>query len=177
MNDSIRARAERPSDFAEVHAVNAAAFGQENEAVLVDALRQSPDWVAGLSLVAQAGGALIGHILFSRCVIESPGSGAITSLALAPLAVQPGWQRRGVGSALVRAGLAAAAAQGFGHVIVLGHPEYYPRFGFAPASRFGIYPPFEVPDEAFMALALRSGALDGVHGVVRYPPAFDDVQA
>ena len=174
MSDSIRIRAERPQDGDAIHAVNTSAFGQQNEAVLVDALRGSPAWVEGLSLVAEAGDALVGHILFSRCVIKS-AAGAIASLALATLPVQPGWQRRGVGSALVRAGLAAAAAQGFGHVIVLGHPEYYPRFGFTPASRFGIHPPFDVPDEAFMALALQPGALDGVRGMVRYPPAFDSV--
>lgn len=174
MTELWSVRSERPADLAAIHAVNAAAFGRENEALLVERLRQSPAWVAGLSLVAALDEQVIGHILFSRIHIEAEGD-AVASLALAPMAVLPGWQRRGVGSALVQAGLAAAAALGWRHVIVLGHPGFYPRFGLLPASRFSIHPPFDVPDEVFMALELQPGALDGVSGVVAYPAAFDAV--
>ena len=107
---------------------------------------------------------------------EVGGAGVETaefaSLALAPMAVLPEYQNKGVGSQLVRTGLMQAGSMDHKSVIVLGHPEYYPRFGFAPASRWQIKPPFDVPDEAFMALELKEGALKDVCGVVEYPKAF-----
>ncbi|MBI3098214.1 MAG: N-acetyltransferase [Planctomycetes bacterium] len=107
--------------------------------------------------------------------VPAPAAGVHPALALAPMAVRPGFQRRGIGSDLVRAGLDRASALGHRIVIVLGHPEYYPRFGFRPARPLGIEPPFLVRDEVFMALELFPGALDGVRGTVRYPPVFDGV--
>jgi putative acetyltransferase len=159
-------RAETPADWEAVRAVNEAAFGQPDEATLVDTLRP----VAIASLVAEVDGDVVGHILFTPATI-----GAVSAAALGPVAVQPAWQGRGIGSRLILEGLAACRHAGYGIVGLLGHPDYYPRFGFQPASRFGIRCKWDVPDEAFMALALRPGALDGVSGLFEYLPAFDEV--
>jgi putative acetyltransferase len=112
-----------------------------------------------------------GHVLFSPVAVD-PAAGRAGALGLAPLAVLPGRQRRGVGSALVRAGLDELRRRGAAAVVVLGHAAYYPRFGFAPASRFGLRCEFDCPDESFLALELRPGALAGGAGVVRYRPEF-----
>lgn len=161
-------RPETPSDIAAVHAVNAAAFETRAEADLVDALRQDPAaWLPGLSFVAEAAdGSVAAHALLTRCLV-----GGAPALALAPVATAPEWQRRGAGQAVVRAALDAARARAESLVLVLGHPEYYPRFGFVPASRYGIRPGFEVPDEAMMALVLDdSGPVP--RGTIHYPAAF-----
>ncbi|MFF2851114.1 bifunctional class I SAM-dependent methyltransferase/N-acetyltransferase [Streptomyces sp. NPDC058001] len=164
-----RTRPETAADLASVRAVNSAAFPTEEEAALVDALRADPEaWLSGLSYVAEApDGTVAGHALITRCRV-----GDTPALALAPVAVLPAYQGRGVGSAVVRAVLDAARARGGDDlVLVLGHPEYYPRFGFVPASRYGIKPGFEVPDEAMMALVFDGSA--GVpQGTIRYPAAF-----
>jgi len=164
-------RPERPADHAAIHRINHDAFGQEDEARLVDALRGSPAFVPELSLVAFQDGRAVGHILFTRIVVKD-GDDRHAALALAPLAVAPELQKRGIGSALVRRGLRAARDLGHGLVIVLGHPEYYPRFGFIPAQPLGIAAPFETRVEAFMVLELAPGALAGVRGVVEYAPEF-----
>lgn len=165
-------REELPDDRAAIAAVNEAAFGQPAEAALVDALREHG--ALTLSLVALAAGAIVGHIAFSPVTITGAG-GLHPAIGLAPMAVAPSWQGRGVGTRLVRAGLDRLRAAGASAVIVLGHPHYYPRFGFAPASRFGLRWEHEAADEAFMALELVPGALAGVAGVVRYRPEFDAV--
>lgn len=160
-------RPERPDDAAAIHAVNLAAFPTPAEADLVDALRGSDAWIEGLSIVTEDGeGTVVGHALLTRCHV-----GGEPALALAPCAVLPRVQRRGVGSAAIRAALEAARATGEHLVLVLGHPEYYRRFGFTPASRFGIQPSFEAPDEAIMALAVDPEA-HIPRGVIRYPPPF-----
>ncbi|MGX2992766.1 GNAT family N-acetyltransferase [Streptomyces sp. JNUCC 64] len=160
-------RVETDADTAAVRAINLAAFGTPAEADLVDALREDPAWIDGLSLVAVGtGGEPVGHALLTRCHI-----GAVPALCLAPVAVLPSHQRTGAGAAVTRAALAAADRLGERFVVVLGHPEYYPRFGFERASGHGISIPLEVPDDALMALALDpEHPLPG--GVVRYAAPF-----
>jgi len=170
----MQIRPERPEDRDAVFDVNRLAFGQENEARLVDALRLSSAFIPELSLVALDGSQVMGHILFTRIIVRG-GSQAHDALALAPMAVLPPFQKQGIGSALVRRGLEDARGLGHRVVIVVGHPDYYPRFGFVPARPLGILAPFEVPSEAFMALELKPGALLGIRGVVEYPPEFNEV--
>lgn len=165
-------REEETGDHAAIAALNEAAFGQPGEAALVDALRAHGGLT--LSLVAIAEDELVGHIAFSPVTIT--GDGAVRrAIGLAPMAVAPAWQRRGVGTRLVCEGLERLRATGALAVVVLGHPNYYPRFGFAPASRFGLRWEHPAPDEAFMALELLPGALTGTAGVVRYRPEFEVV--
>lgn len=170
----IQIRAERNGDQEAVRQINDAAFKGENESRLVDAIRNSVLFVSELSLVAEADGELIGHILFSIVTIKSDEN-EIPTLALAPMAVVPEHQNKGVGSLLVEEGLKRAKDQGFEHAVVLGHPEFYPKFGFVPASTKGIKSPFPVPDEVFMAIEIKEGSLDQIKGKIVYPPAFDTV--
>lgn len=171
----ITIRPETTADHTAVHEVNALAFGREVEARLVEALRQSSDFTPELSLVAVEDGQVVGHILFSPMTIEEQGT-STPALALAPLAILPEFQKRGIGSSLVRHGLKECKRLGHEIVIVVGHPAYYPRFGFSSARAKGLDVPFEAPDEAFLVLELVPGALDGVSGMVRYPPAFDEAE-
>jgi putative acetyltransferase len=165
----IAIRAEAQEDHVAVRLVNDLAFGQPGEGAMVDALRQNPRFMRELSLVALAGDAVIGHILFFPIDIATP-DGPVESLSLAPLAVHPDYQNMGIGGQLVEAGITAA---GFESIIVMGHPGYYPRFGFRPASPWGIRPPMEAPDEAFMALELAPGSLRGKAGTVVYPREYE----
>ena len=166
-----RIRAEEPADRAAIFVVVRDAFGRDDEARLVDALRATDAFIPGLSLVALDAAEIVGHVLFTRVVIRD-GESAHPALALAPVAVAPSHQGKGIGSALIRRGLEEAGARGHGVVIVLGHPEYYPRFGFVPAQALGIRAPFPVNDRSFLALALRPGALDGLRGRVEYAAPF-----
>ena len=167
-------RPEAPRDQEGIRHVNMMAFGREEEADIVDAIRASPGFVPELSLVAEQEGQIVGHVMFS--MIEVVGESRSTrTLGLAPLAVLPSHQRQGVGSQLTTHGLARARELGFRSVIVLGHPDYYPRFGFLPAASFEIRPPWGEPSPALMVLPLVPGGLDGVRGTVKYPPAFGDV--
>ncbi|MFE6051565.1 GNAT family N-acetyltransferase [Kitasatospora sp. NPDC056446] len=160
-------RAETGADLPTVRAVNLAAFDSPAEADLVDALRADPAWIDGLSLVATDDhDRPVGHALLTRCHI-----GDVPALCLAPCAVLPEYQRTGAGSAAVRAALAAAKDLGERYVVVLGHPDYYPRFGFGRASAHGIGLSIDVPDEALMALALDSGHPLPA-GTVRYAAPF-----
>ena len=173
-------RSEQLADHAAIAEVNREAFGQEGEPRLVAALRDADGFDPQLSLVAVRDDGVVGHILFSPIHIERdsgdvPAEARARALALAPMAVRPAYQRQGIGSALVRAGLEACRRAGHRIVVVLGHAEYYPRFGFTLAGEHGLRAPFEVPDEAFMVLSLVDGGLDDVAGVVRYPAPFSDL--
>jgi putative acetyltransferase len=172
-------RSEERKDWAAVHTVNESAFGTPAEANLVDALRDQAQPI--VSLVGEDSsadngadnGIIVGHIMFSP--VSLPGHPALRMMGLAPLAVAPAHQRNGIGSALVRAGLEQCRQLGFGAVVVLGHPAYYPRFGFAPSTRFGIGCEYEVPEEVFMVVELDAGVLRGASGKVKYHPAFSDL--
>lgn len=160
-------RPERRADLPAIRTVNEAAFGTSEEADLVDALRTEGRVL--LSLVAERDGTIVGHVLFSRMWIRTAG-GRIDAVALAPVAVDPASQRQGIGSRLILDGLAALRERGERIVLVLGHPAYYPRFGFSSERAASLASPF--PTDAFMVLELAPGALDGVSGSVEYPQAF-----
>ncbi|WP_374310811.1 GNAT family N-acetyltransferase [Dongia sp.] len=165
-------KAAHRSDLPALIALHDAAFGTPYEGRLVaDLLAANLD---AISLVASNSVELLGHILFSPLLVEVDGE-AIAALALAPLAVMPGRQGQGVGTALMEAGLAQARAEGWDAVVVLGHPEYYSRFGFTAAALQGFAAPFDGP--AFMALELRKGALSGRRGRIIYPAPFATTDA
>ncbi|MGE5172674.1 MAG: GNAT family N-acetyltransferase [Betaproteobacteria bacterium] len=164
----VQIRHERELDTAGVRAVNEAAFETATEAKLVVALREQARPV--ISLVADDEGVIVGHIMFSPVVLE--GHPELKIMGLAPMAVLPERQRKGIGSALVRAGLEECKKLGFGAVVVLGHPEYYPRFGFLPSARFCIGCEYEVPEDAFMVKELYPGYLLGATGTIKYHAAF-----
>jgi putative acetyltransferase len=146
-----------------------AAFETAAEADLVDALRQQADPV--VSLVAEEADAILGHIMFSPVTLANAAPG-LRVMALAPMAVAGAYRRRGTGSALVTDGLRRCRQLGAGAIVVLGHPTYYPRFGFRPASHFQLTCEYSVPDDVFMALELSPGSLQNSSGVIRYHPAF-----
>jgi putative acetyltransferase len=165
-------RPEKPEDIPAIRIVIEKAFGRPAEAELVDALRQNGK--AAISLVAEDDGGIVGHIFFSPVAIQSKGTG-LTGIGLAPLAVIPERQNQRIGSMLVEHGLRRCREEGRPFAVVLGHPDYYPRFGFVPASRFGIKSEYDVADEVFMVMELREGALCGCAGVVKYQPEFNEV--
>ncbi len=151
--------------------VNLTAFEAPTEADLVDVLREQAEPI--VSLVADDDDAIVGHILFSPVTLTAHAG--LTIMGIAPMAVAPARQRQGIGTALVREGLDRCRRLGVGAVIVLGHAEYYPRFGFTPASHFGLISEYDVPDDVFMALELSQGVLRGKSGTIRYHPAFASV--
>ena len=165
-------RPERPEDASRVRYVNELAFGQPAEADLVERLRRA--CADSLSLVADDD-SVVGHILFTPVVVESAGR-PVTGMGLAPMAVLPDRQRQGIGSQLVRRGLDILRERGCPFVVVVGHPEYYPRFGFEPASTHGLVSQWDgVPDAAFMVLLLNVRAMAGVSGVAKYREEFNEV--
>lgn len=181
----ILIRAETTEDHGFVRLINELAFGQPNEADLVDALRKNARPYVSLVAVVDAHDApksdklprcrrVVGHIFFSPVSIET-GSGDFTAMGLAPMAVLPELQNQGIGSRLVREGLIECRRLGENIVVVLGHPNYYPRFGFVPASWKGLRSEYDVPDEVFMVTELTEGALAGRRGLVMYHPEFGKV--
>lgn len=165
-------RDEVKGDEAAIRRVNEAAFGRPGEAGVVDALRAAGQ--ATLSLVAESAGEVAGHILFSPVEVREEGEGTWRAIALGPMAVLPGRQGQGIGSALVREGLARSRALGEEVVFVLGHTNFYPRFGFVPAARYGIDCEYGGGD-AFMVAVSDDVALQGRRGTVLYAPAFREV--
>ncbi|PLR97870.1 GNAT family N-acetyltransferase [Bacillus sp. T33-2] len=171
----MKIRPERQEDIAKIDEVVHGAFGRSNEARLVELIRNSENFIPGLSLVAEnENDEIVGHILFSKITIESAES-KHTTVGLAPMAVKPGFQGQGIGSELVREGLNRCTHEGFTHAVVLGHPQFYPKFGFLPSVRFNIESPFPVPEDVFMAVELEEGSLTNIQGRVKYPPAFGQV--
>lgn len=165
-------RPERPEDISAIRRVNTLAFGQPQEADLVDALRRHG--ALTISLVAVQDSDMIGHIAFSPVTIVSELP-TMAALGLAPMSILPAYQRQGIGSQLVKAGLQACGDTDYGIVVVLGHPEYYPRFGFTPSKPYGIVWEHEAPEAAFLVKELTEGVLAQTRGVVRYRPEFDAV--
>lgn len=166
-------RPETPDDVARVREINTLAFGQAGEAVLVDRLRTN--CAEAISLVAEDD-AVVGYILFTPVTIENTGR-PLVGMGLAPMAVHPDRQRNGIGSQLVRRGLEILRDRNCPFVVVVGHPEYYPRFGFERASRRKLASQWEgIPDEAFMVRVLDETTMTGVSGVARYRAEFDDAE-
>ena len=166
----IGIRSETPGDAAAIRRVHVEAFGQPDEADLVDALRAAG--ALRISMVAAEAGAVVGHVAFSPVAIRD-GASTTNALGLAPMAVLPGWQGRGIGSRLARAGLTACGETPYGLVFVLGAARFYGRFGFKPAQSLGLTWEHGGPPNAFMVQALRRLMLPGIGGVVAYRPEFD----
>lgn len=176
MTGQILVRPETKDDFPNIFEVNRLAFGRDGEAKLVDALRQNPEaYIPELSIVATKNNEIVGHILFTKIKILDEKGNTYESLGLAPMAVIPELQKNGIGSQLIRKGIYAAKDLGFKSVIVLGHEQYYPKFGFEPAHKWNIRSPFDVPLNVFMAIELAKDGLKGISGTVTYPKEFETV--
>lgn len=169
----MKVRAEKPEDVEGVRRVNIAAFGRESEANLVEQLRGV---ASTFSFVAVESKEIIGHIFFSPVALQGPCADDWLVLGLAPVSVLPDYQRQGIGSLLIQQGLEKCARLGCKAVVVLGSPEYYPRFGFTRAKEKGLACEYTVPDEAFMVLELESGALEGCIGTVKYRSEFNNLE-
>jgi len=174
---AIVLRPEEPRDFAAIGEIHRLSFEGGNEAVLVEKLRGSRDFIPGLSLVAEFEGRAVGHVLFSRIWIRPPDPKLPeeVALALAPLAVHPDFRDKGIGSELVTQGLKACRQNGYSLVVVVGEQSYYGRFGFIPARPKGLEVPFPVPERAFLVAEIIPRPGPGVKGTIRYPQAFLDV--
>lgn len=168
----VTIRQENSADFEAAHHLFFKAFKRNNEAELVDNLRKIESFIPELSLVAEKDNEIIGQIIFSKITIMDGENIKHNSLALAIMAVLPELQKQGVGKQLIKVGLEKASELGHKSVIVLGHAEYYPKFGFIPASDWDIRAPFDVPDENFLALELVKDGLSPVAGMVIYPELF-----
>jgi putative acetyltransferase len=164
-------RTEEPKDYHALHAVNVSAFETPAEANLVEMLRKEAHPV--VSLVAEDNGEVLGHIMFSP--VSLSGYADLKIMGLGPMAVVPQHQRKGIGAALIKAGLDECKRLGYGAVIVLGHTGYYPRFGFSPAASYGIHCEYDVPQEVFMVIELLPSYLQGTSGMIKYHSAFNNV--
>ena len=185
----IAIREEQPDDVAAIRDINQRAFGQDQEANIVDALRSNG--AALLSLVATLDGQVVGHIMYSPITIgdeaeddaartgftlpDTPTVSTVTGAALGPMSVLPEHQQHGIGSKLVESGNQKLKAAGCPFIIVLGHANFYPRFGFQPASTFGVRCEWPVPDDAFMLLPLDPSATQSLSGLAKYRPEFSTV--
>lgn len=164
-------RLEGPNDYAAIRAVNQSAFETPAEANLVDVLRREAHPI--ISLVADEGRIIVGHILFTP--VSLLGHAQLKIMGLGPMAVIPEYQHKGIGSALVTTGLEKCKEFEYGAAIVLGHPWFYPRFGFVPSFKYEVSCEYNVPPEVFMAIELQPGYLHNAKGIIRYHPAFNTV--
>jgi len=164
----IEIREEQPGDIIGIHEVNRLAFGQDQEANIIDALRTNEALL--ISLVAVLNGQVVGHIAYSPLSV-----GEVMGAALGPMAVLPELQRKGIGSRLVRTGNQKMKDAGCPFIVVVGHASYYPRFGFTPASAQGITSEWDVPDDTFMILVLNRAKMRSVSGLAKYQREFSSV--
>ena len=164
-------RRENSDDFKEIGLLIKEAFNNDFEKFLVEGIRKNPKHISELSLIAEDVNVITGHILFSEIIVKGD-TDHLGGLALAPLCVKASYKNRGVGKALIHQSLLLAKALGYKFIVVLGHSEYYSKFGFTPASNFNIKCSFEVPDESYMVLELRDNSLAGICGTVEYLPEF-----
>lgn len=170
MNSKIIIREESVNDANAIFQLNGNVFETRSEARLVNTLREKQQIVT--SLVAEAAGEIVGHILFSP--VKSSAGSNIKIAGLAPMAVAKDYQSSGIGGTLIEKGLERCKSLGYEAIVVLGHPKYYPRFGFVPSSDFGIQSEYQVPKEYFMAQELVDNALEKARGVVYYAEAFEE---
>ncbi len=165
-------RKEKDSDKEKIWKVNVESFETEAEANLVNALRDSK--IPFISLIAEEDEEIVGHILFTPVELIGDDSG-LKLMGLAPMAVLPKFQKKGIGSQLVKTGKEKCSTQGYDAIVVLGHPEYYPKFGFVPSVKYGIKSEYDAPDEAFMVLELKESSLKDKNGIIKYHAAFGSV--
>ncbi len=173
---NVNIRQEEKSDYQDVFDLINEAFSQEkfsdqSEQFLVERLRNSDAFIPELSLVAEKGNEIVGHIMLSKIQIENEFN-SYDSLALAPVSVMPRYQKMGIGALLIKRSHEIARELGYKSIILIGHAKYYPRFGYKPAKEFKINLPFDAPDENCMAIELVEDGLKGVNGIVEYPPEF-----
>jgi predicted N-acetyltransferase YhbS len=173
MNNTLTIRQEVPSDTPAITWVNDLAFDRPNEGQLVRKLRKLADFEPRLSLVCEHDSKIKGHILLFPIKIKG-NNGNFQSLSLGPIAVVPDHQKQGIGGSLIREGHTAAVELGYNSVVLLGHPTYYPRFGYKPASLWNLTNPWGIHNEAFMAVELEKDALKEISGLAVYPDAFND---
>lgn len=166
-------RIETTDDFIEVYKLNYLAFGnREDESKLIDRIRNSEEFVPELSIVAEYDNEIVGHLLLSKAIVEDEEK-TYEVIVLAPIAVNPNCQKQGIGSELIKEGLKRCKARGYNIVLLIGHPGYYPKFGFQPARRYGLeLKQFDVPDEVFMVCELKAGELQNIKGELKYPISF-----
>jgi predicted N-acetyltransferase YhbS len=176
---NLKIRQEQVNDYDLTEKVVKSAFANaeysdQKEHLLVSQIRKSKGFIPKLSLVVtdKVNNKILGHILLSKIKISKDDNESVESLALAPVSVLPEYQNKGIGGLLITEAMKEAKELGYNSVVVLGHPEYYPKFGFKKASLWGIKAPFEVQNEAFMAIELSKNALNNVSGVVEYPSIF-----
>jgi putative acetyltransferase len=168
-------RGERDTDFNDIYEINKQAFGREDEAKLINALRKTRNYVKGFSIVALQDDKIVGHAIFTHAAIMNQGK-RFNCLALGPMAVLPELQRKGIGKKLVEEGILRAKENNFKAIVVIGHSEYYPKFGFIPASTKKIRSRFNVPDENFMVIELNPNALKGITGLAEYAKEFSNLK-
>ncbi|WP_442601823.1 GNAT family N-acetyltransferase [Paenibacillus sp. KN14-4R] len=166
-------RTEIEQDFKDVYQINFQAFGnREDESKLVERIRKSEEFVPELSLVAEKNNEIVGHIMLSKAIVEAQNE-VHTVIVLAPIAIKPDLQKQGIGSSLIEEGIRRCKALGYGLILLIGHPSYYPRVGFQPARKFGLeLKQFEVPDEVFMVYEVEERKLQEIRGELKYPKAF-----